>query len=291
MNTRSFLLGLGVAAAATVSGLRADPSIEYLLVQKNHDFFQTGTSSVIEASGPVDPAGFSVSLEGTGLSGYGGTLSFTSPAGSGVTTGTGSYNGENDSFAYKQTFSGASAYADLSAAFADGSYDVNVDGTHVALNLAGGLFPTAPVATITGATGVWDTSEYIIQPGHDLSISSVFTDAANYAGAHVSIEISGNGLEQSFDQFATSGQLDILAASLVSGQSYDVRVNFAGVVDIDSDILSPAVAAAIYSSETTFLLTVAASPVPEPATYAWLLGGGVLAAGFVSRRRPGAALS
>lgn len=284
MNTRSFLLGLGVAVVATVSGLRADPSIDFVLVQKNHDFMQTGTSSVVEANGSVDPAGFSVSLEGSGLSGYGGTLSFTSPGGSGVAGGTGSYNSGNNSYAFKQTFSGGSAYADLDAAFADGTYDVNVDGTHVALNLSGGVFPSAPLATITGTTGVWNAAEYIIQPGHDLTISSVFSDAANYSRAHISLEISGNGLNQSFDQFATSAQLDLLAASLVSGQSYNVRVGFAGVVDSDEVTLAPATAAALYTSETTFLLTVA-SPVPEPARCALLFGATGLLAGIVLRRR------
>lgn len=283
MNSRTWLVGMVAVSCAAVGGLKADPAtIDYVLVQKTQEFIQTGDATTTVASGSIAPASFIVSIEGSNLANYTGSLSFTSPGGSGTASGVASYDAMNDRFLYDADFTGGSAVANLNTAFADGTYDVNVDGTHVSLNLTGGLFPATPVATITGTTGTWGSGTFTIQPGQAFSISSIFSDAANYSRAHLDIEISGNGVNQSYSDFTSSGQVDVSSTALVGGQSYHVQVNVSGIVDSDAVTLDPALAAAIYASETSFTLEV----VPEPAAAAAWCGALALAvAGLLRRRR------
>ncbi len=262
------LLSLAVASPAA-----AQTSVQFLLVQETHNFDQTGTASTVETIGPKSPWTFQVSLEGSNLSAFTGSLSFTSPSGSETTSGTASYDSKNDHYSYT---SGFSTFSALNAAFAGGTYDVNYNGTHVPLTLSGNLFPAAPIIAISGASGTWVGNQFTIQAGHDLTLSTIFTDAANYGtgNAHVSLSIGGgNNYNNSLDVFATSGQIVISAADLIAGQSYEVHANFAGIMSM-SDALSPITSAAIYTSETGFTLTVA---VPEPATVVTLLGAAGLA--------------
>jgi hypothetical protein len=273
------------ASCAAVGGLKADPAatIDYVLLQKTHDFIQDGDTSTSVASGSIAPASFIVSLEGSNLANYTGSLSFTSPGGSGTVSGVASYDALSDKFRYDADFTGASANADLNAAFADGTYDVNVDGNHVSLGLTGGLFPATPVATITGTTGVWGAGTFTIQAGQSFSVASIFTDASNYSMTHVNLDISGNGFDQFDDNFTAGGQVDVASGALVSGQSYNVRINFSGIVNFDDTTLSPIKAAAIYASETNFTLEV----VPEPAAAAAWCGALALATAGLTRRRRG----
>ena len=271
-----WLVSLLTLAAA--SKLAAQASIQFLLVEETHYFTQTGDTATVESSGTSSPWSIDVALSGSNLAAFTGSLTFASPAGSGVTGGTATYSSADDAYRFYQSYA---TWTALNAAFAGGTFDVVYNGTHVPLTLSGNLFPAAPTISVTGSTTAWNGGVLTVAAGHDLTLSANFADAASYGSgnAHFSLGAGGNGYSDSVDLFGTSGQLVIPAADLVAGQTYNVWVNFAGIMSM-SNALSPITSAAVYSSETDLTIMVA---VPEPATVAWVAGA--LALGLAGYRR------
>lgn len=259
------LLSLAVAFQAA-----AQSSIQFLIIEENHRFVQTDATTTAVAPDTTNPWSIRISLDGTNLSAFTGTLAFTSPSGSAVASGAAAYDSSQDRYWFYREFA---TQVELDTAFAGGIYDVSFNGTHLPLSLSGDLYPAAGLITITGTTGVWNNGTYIIPPGHDVTISSAFSDLARFGtgNTHFSIGVNGDGTSysNSLDLFGSSGSVTIPAADLVLGQSYNVWVDLAGIMDMSS-ALSPITSAAIYSTDTEFTLMVA---VPEPGTVALCMGG------------------
>ena len=190
---------------------------------------------------------------------------------------------------YEQSFASQGA---LNTAFADGDYTVNVAGTSVVLTLSGSVYPNTP--TVTFNQGYWSGNVYYFDPTQDLVITS---------NSFAAFDQNLNGLID-FSIYATSGSSfnaavkkfyndntsapDTLTYTLlatnnfVTGQTLEAEVGFISIVDTATDAaLSGALVASVYSTFTTFNLQA----IPEPSTYALLVGGAGLAIAVWVRRR------
>lgn len=180
----------------------------------------------------------------------------------------------------------------MNTAFADGDYTVNVAGTSVVLTLSGSVYPNTP--TVTFNQGYWSGNVYYFDPTQDLVITS---------NSFAAFDQNLNGLID-FSIYATSGSSfnaavkkfyndntsapDTLTYTLlatnnfVTGQTLEAEVGFISIVDTATDAaLSGALVASVYSTFTTFNLQA----IPEPSTYALLVGGAGLAIAVWVRRR------
>lgn len=272
---------LGLMTAVSVSA----QTYSLVVVEKFSGYQQTGVGTTQAATNPY---GFAVIAEGSGLSSSN-NGTFTSAGGSGTAGGNIVYDSNDNQLVYEQSFASQGA---LNTAFADGDYTVNVAGTSVVLTLSGSVYPNTP--TVTFNQGYWSGNVYYFDPTQDLVITS---------NSFAAFDQNLNGLID-FSIYATSGSSfnaavkkfyndntsapDTLTYTLlatnnfVTGQTLEAEVGFISIVDTATDAaLSGALVASVYSTFTTFNLQA----IPEPSTYALLVGGAGLAIAVWVRRR------
>lgn len=168
--------------------------------------------------------------------------------------------------------------------YVNGNYSLTAFGQTVSpILLDGDSFPAAPVATlsageISGGVLVWDVSQALT-----LTISGTGID-------HMGLFVFGSGYNQGLENFGvTTIQLTINASSLIAGQSYTVEMGFDDIVGGTSptlfaagtDEMTGAEYAAVYGMQTKFTIQA----IPEPSTYAILVGGAGLVFAVGARRR------
>lgn len=274
------LLGLmGVMMAASVSA----QTVDLVAVEKFSDYQQTGAATTQPAANPY---GFAVSVEGTGIApGDGFTApTFSSPGGSGDTLG---YDVEDNQWIYEVLFSDQGA---LNTAFADGTYTVNVGGATLNLAQSGSSYPNTPTAAFN--QGFWSGGVYYFDPTQSLVITTnaftayndnvdAFMEIDVYASTGASYDIGVSKFHDA-DGGANTLSLTILASAIDPGQTLEMEIGFISIMAIDSDVLLPgALIASAYSTFTRIQLQA----IPEPSTYALLVGGAGLAVAVWLRRR------
>ena len=275
----SALVLLGLCSAGMAQ------TVSTVLVEKYQTFTQTDATTTASTGWGGD-----IRVEGNGgttdnLSGLT-APTYTTPVGSGVASGTLTYDSNADRWSVGNTYGSQSA---LDTAFASGAYTVTVNSATVSLTLSGDTYPTnAPAATVS--QGSWSGGVLSIDPTQALTIT---TNQLLFGGSggHISINLSGDlqNFTGGYDAFASTGatgSLDVAAATFISGQSYTVKLQFSSLSSQDStDNPNGAGAnstnAAVYTDTTTFTIMA----IPEPSTYALLMGGAALSGVLFVRNR------
>lgn len=178
----------------------------------------------------------------------------------------------------------ASASA-LDLVYADTTYDFNYnDGTTSgtgSVTFTADAYPNVPEATTTA--GSWSGGSLVMDVADAFTLSTN-TFSTNYSGGfgdRVSIFINGPGFSDSAEVAGSdSTSLMVSAFSLTAGHTYDVELNFTNSFasdDLTGDATDDTYAS--YVTITTFTITA----VPEPGSWALMMGLGAL--GLVGTRR------
>lgn len=290
------LLTLALGVATTLCAQQ----VEYVVFSRDNGYTQTAWNSVGQSTTNPWTVGFYVS--GTSLdSGNPVTsVSFSTPTGSGVASGNLSFN--NGEWAAEYPYSNA---GDMLTAFpdADGSsgfYTLTFNGgtyTTTGLTTNSMYFPNNPMLSLSSGSADWYTSNgvtyLVVDPTQDLVLTTnTYTTNFHSGYTRIGWEVSGSGYyldNGDGDLVGNSATITIAANSLISGNTYDLSVEFdrflalssvsgSGIAGLDgADVLS-------FLSSTTSFQIYAYSAVPEPSTYA-LLVGAVALGGVVWRRR------
>lgn len=269
-------------------------AIEFISVTRLADYVQTGPSTVSAAS--TTPFEFMVDVDGNNSTTATAPLTaatYTPPGGS-VTALT--FSSENHGWSFRD--STPTSMANLNATYGTGSYALNLTGTpNGAANITVGSFASTlleiPQLTLSG--GSWVGSTYQLTSAATLTISfnAVYSGSpGGTAGFHYDAELSGTSYNTSADAFINynpqtsaaaayaSTPPNFVASSLAAG-NYTFSASY-------EDIQNPA----MYYSNSVFgasLLeyrtTISLQVIPEPSTYAAILGALALAGVTIHRRR------
>lgn len=274
---------LACALAIGLSSGLAAQTLQYVIVQKQQNYFQDSNSTVqLQTTNPFQ---FQVNVTGSGLTSGNPTGSFIPPGGSSTNL---SFDSNNGSLRYKTSYSDQ---ASMDTAFANGTYSVTVDSTTGSMDLTGDKYPTAPQVSLTGALNSITSNGTLAVNVNDSSITlatSTYSDFQTYinnstlpsgvVGFYFEFAINGQGLSFEDKSISFSGtqfandSYNLNPASLTVGQTYDVNVTFAAIVGQDtssySGLTGSPTGVAIYSTQTSFQIQA----VPEPRLYALFAG-------------------
>lgn len=297
-------------AALVGTLLAAVPSLwsqGYIVVSPESWFEQTGATT-------TTANGFKFFAAAEDVDGVtGGTV--TATAGTFVTP-TALPNVQGSLYEYEST--PASAGALITAYPLDATYTFNLTGGSggpVVIAGPGGTLAertaAAPLFTFSGITGVWSGSTFTFDPtgvtsfsvtlaGFDVSIPgslySTYISVADVSGSYNQIGEASSGVVApgsyadpvlTFTQglALNGGDGDDNTYGFVDGSQIKLEAGQFNVIDpIDAGFGDGSIAGFTFGSVTSFTL-IAASPVPEPSTYAALLGGAALLSTAVRRRR------
>jgi hypothetical protein len=262
--TRVTVLLVSLAAAANLSA----QTLTGFGVIKTSGVTQTanGTSTATGAE-------FSAYVFGSSLSG---TYSVTPPAGGAVTTAQNlSINGGGANFSVD--------YADVStmnAAYGAGVYHMELPngGSPTSWDLqslTGDAYPNAPLVT-----GTWSGGLLQVDPTQNYLVTF---DAFGGFTANDSISMKIDGIGTNYFANTSVNTFMITAGTLTAGQTYDVSLRFNNNF-IDYSAIGSANANAGFTTENMFQIQ-AIGAIPEPSTYAALLGAAALAGVMIQRRR------
>lgn len=177
--------------------------------------------------------------------------------------------------------------ADIDSYFQPGDYVYSIDGSSSTLSLGAEAYPDTPA--ITGAT--WTNAELIFNNAIANSImfsgptAGNFDDGTDYL--RLTLRAQGSsGTTFIYETYNLANAFAIPAYSLVDGATYDLELLVVNTTDLDS-ISIPGVTGFIgYGVQTFAELTVSnMAAVPEPSTYAAVLGLAALACGLWRRRK------
>lgn len=263
--------------------------IDFVFISKLVDYNQTDASTVTAIANPYLIV---ASIDGSGVSStYPVSPTVAVPVGSPGTI-TLTFDVNDNAWGFE-----SAGYADqtaLNAAYGSGNYTFQSSSfSSIALNLTNtDLYPNAPRATITTNTGqgfTWSGGSLIVDPNLFTTLtlttnafSTNFSATANHIGIHGDGFTSEVGAE-SFNTSAQTLSLNVSAASFLSGQStkqFEIEFNnlityTANVPNIGAESISA------FTAVTTFGVQV----IPEPSTYAVIVGGLALGGAMVHRRR------
>lgn len=186
--------------------------------------------------------------------------------------------------------------------FNNGSYTITVDGVTVNLQLGGAgnvdAYPNTPIATLSA--GTWSGGglpQLNVNPNEALTINtgtfSNFGTAGYVSGIGLYIGNNGNDIVDMLSLstnvlgepgvFSTDSLAHTFnAGSLVAGTTYYVEIEYFNTTEVKNVAeLDGALAIATFTARTQFAIHA----VPEPATYAAILGALVLVCVVAVRRR------
>jgi hypothetical protein len=240
---------------------------------------------VTKTNGVTQTANGTSTLSGTAISAYvfgsglSGTYTFTPPAGGTVTT--------------PQTLTGDSSgvkfdanYADVTAlnnAYANGIYSMALAGSGswtASQSLTGNAYPNAPLVT-----GTWSGGLLQVDPTQNYTLTFATFGGFLVNGTHgdsISLSIEDSGFSQVHSDFSNVSVTTFLIAAntLTAGQVYNVSLRFNNNY-IDYAAVGGANGNVSYTTENSFQIQA----IPEPATYAEILGVVALAGVMFHRRR------
>lgn len=303
-----------VFASVLIAGL-AQAQVQFVLVEKQVQFTQNSEATPSLASGTPYSFHFGVVGGATSISGLSSVQITTTATGSGVgsvvlSSGTNYNASDNEWKSDTAVYSTLTGVGSLDAAYANGVYALNVNATSFNITLGGGAGPytdgypaAAPMVSGLSASDFNGSGQLKI----DLSLSS-YTFTLNglpgySSGGHVGMFIegvneasfvsgtnpSGNVQAESmyFFPFKTDAEVTFLtfnpsASTMVAGNSYTLELeynlapnagaNALGVNEFDLGLF-------------TYRTTVSLIAIPEPSTYAAILGALALAGVMFVRRR------
>lgn len=248
-----------VAAVALTIAARAQ-NASFAILNKGRNYVQTGatTTQPFASSGFM----FGAQIDGTATS-PASPVTFTLPGTGGTRALT--FSAEQQQWSFEQRFNTAAA---LNAAFPNGTYTYTFGGRTATLAFTGDLYPSAPVAVLSG--GTWAEGTLTVERTQALTLTIDFP--VNYregasrlainvfggegSAGNFSVDTSGTGLNQS------QVSLTIPAGALSASGNYTVQLEANRIAVADTSTAPAYNTVAIYSATTTFPLKVAFSGPP-----------------------------
>lgn len=273
-------LALGLAV-----GLGAQ-TVDYVVISRTQ-FFSQASSGPVTPENPWNVAAFVV---GSGLTP---TDPITAASFVGPTTAAGTLSFHTgmsmNNWEYEVDYA---LPAMMYGAFPDGDYAFTLGAyTTPVVTLSSTLFPNTPVWSLTGGVGGWVNDTFLVDPTQALQFTTNIFNVNFLAGAtRIGWDISGdvyfdgNGMGDMVNDQLT---INIPAGSLIAGNTYDLYVEFGRMVD--QEILSATGNAGLDGAKLVAMLMTGTNlqitAVPEPSTYAAILGALVLAGVLAVHRR------
>jgi len=271
--------------AATIASAQ---TIQFVFVTKQREYTQTSTANPALIANPYSVG---ASIDGTALtSGY--PISPTVAVQNGLVTTITLDPPSPDNWSFKS--GGYAGQTSLNLDYGSGNYTYqSASFSNIILNLSNAdLYPNAPKATITTDTTLgfqWIGNVLEVNPGlfNTLTITSN-TFAVNFSSSSNHIGIFGNNFtsnvgDESFNSATPSLFVDIPAATFLGGSANkSIGMEFNNLIDQISNIpTTGAQSISAFTSSTSFNIQV----IPEPSTYAAILGALALAGVMLRRRR------
>jgi hypothetical protein len=240
---------------------------------------------VTKTNGVTQTTNGSSTLSGTAISAYvfgsglTGTYTFTPPAGGTVTTPQ-TLTGTSSSVKFDASFANVTA---LNNAYANGIYSMSLAGSGswtASQSLTGNVYPNAPLVT-----GTWSGGLLQVDPTQSYTLNFAAFGGFLVNGTHgdsISLSIEDSGSSQVHSAFSNTSVTSFLIAAntLTAGQVYNVSLRFNNNY-IDYSAVGGANGNVSYTTENSFQIQA----VPEPSTYAAILGAVALAGATIVRRR------
>lgn len=278
----TFLALLSITAVASAQ------TVSYVVISKSHSYSQSSWGTPTEST--TTPWEFGAFVVGSGLTASNPitSASFTSVSGGTVGSGSLAFDVKEWEAEY-----GYSLQAQLQGAFFDGNYTMTLNGTYTTptRNLTSTLYPNNPQFTLLSGTAGWSGNILVVDPTTEL-VFSTGTFSTNFSTGFTRIgwDVSGNGYFDSNgmgDFSSNTATITIPAGSLIAGNNYDLYAEFGRI--IDQGVLTGTGITGLDSATFATILHTSANiqlyAVPEPASYAAVLGTLVLVGVAVQRRR------
>ncbi len=253
-------------------------TVDFVFVGKQHAYTQVDNSNVVDASG--NHWGFRASVEGITPGNLSGNPPSISLPGTSNGPTTFSYNSGDDTWELEADFSTS---GDLDTAYNDGGYDITMlSQTINSISLTGGTYPVAPIASLSGGTISSGVLTWNVNTPLTLTLNGTGID-------HMGIFVFGFNYGNGAEGFGVSTHsFTVPAMSLTAGNSYTVELGFDDIVGGTAPSvfsgtggMSSVDYAGVYTAQTKFTIQA----IPEPSTYAAILGGlACLGVAFKRRR-------
>lgn len=285
---------LTLLALLSITAVASAQTVSYVVISKSHSYNQTSWGTPIEAT--TAPWEFGAFVVGNGLTASNPIISASFTSVSGGTVGSGSL-----AFDVKEWEAeyGYPLQANLQGAFFDGNYTMTFSNgvaptyTTPIRSLTSTLYPNNPQFTLVSGTAGWNGNILEVDPTTEL-VFSTGTFSTNYlfGSTRIGWDVSGDGYFDSNgmgDFSSTSVTITIPAGSLIAGNNYDLYAEFGRI--IDQGVLTGTGITGLEGATFATILHTSANiqlyAVPEPASYAAILGAMVLVGVMTRRRRHG----
>lgn len=260
-----------LASLALAVGLSAQTITGFGVIKTN------GVTQTTNGSSTLSGTEFSAYVFGTGLSG---TYSVTPPGTGSVTTAQNlAINGSFDSANFSVSYADVST---MNNAYGAGVYHMEVPNggspqSWDLQSLTGDQYPNVPLVT-----GTWSGGKLQIDPTQNYTLTFAAFGGFN---TNDSISMKIDGIGTNYFQNVSVTTFLITAGTLTAGQTYDVSLRFNNnFIDMNA-IGTGGNADAGFTTENSFQIQA----IPEPSTYAAILGAVALGGVMIRRRRMQAA--
>jgi len=272
-----------LAAAVVASSLASSAFaqvIEFAILLKKDYYVQTSAGSSTARS--TDRWEFVASTDGQ-------NITATSPvSGVSVNVAAGStspnlnlgFVAQDSEWRFSQYFATQTA---LNSTFAAGTYQYSIPGqTSVNLGFSGDLYPNNPF--VSASTGTWSGGVLQFDPSQALTLTTNdFTTNFLSGSARIGIEVKRDSFVREGDTFINNNDrsyaFTLAANTLTAGQTYTVTVEFNRFTAfVEQNSINYV---ATYAAVTELQLQA----IPEPSTYAAVVGGLALVGVGIYRRR------
>lgn len=252
-------LRLLTAAALVVTTAAILPAqTRFAVLMKRNSYVQT--SATVVTAHPNDPYAFFATIDGTAT---------TPPAPNSVTLPNGGatkalvWVTDDEEWRFQESFSTAAA---RDAAYPDGTYGFTLGGQATTVSLTGGLFPNAPVATLSQGT-FGTNGTLVFERTQPLTITLQYGAGFVSGSSRLAISVWGPGFDDQVSTDAseyTQSQVSLVipANSVAAGTPLTINLEANRVLALDTTKFPGFTLATGYTSETD--ISAVASGVAAP---------------------------
>jgi hypothetical protein len=224
-------------------------TVQFVFISKGIDYMQTNNGPAVvnpQAPGPLygGPYSFAVSVSGNNIADIPAPALALAPGSTfddpqnfdGYLT----YNADWDEWVFGLVNSnnwGAVSQADMDSLFANGAYQLTVQGITLNLNLTGNAYPAAPVATLTG--GTWFEGSYLLDAANSLTVTTSFAGYGSNIDGAILLYLDGEDLLFSLHSVApnsSSISYTFPSNTLTAGTGHDLTIEFDAIVSSDPSL-------------------------------------------------------
>lgn len=254
------------------------PAQIFVSLNKGIHYTQTGVSTVTP-NNPT-PYNFNADVSGTGVTASfpAGPIQATAPNMIGYTM---TYDPSWGGWQYEST--PAPDLGTFNMTYPNGTWALAAGGNTWNLSLTGDLYPNFPVATFSA--GTWTGGQLYLSAAEAAAgftiTTNTFTDNFSAGMSYVGMNLGSLESNNYPALTANSVTLVVPGGALAPG-SHELSIDFNRLTALDNTV-SGYVAVIGYNANTNLMIQVEA--IPEPATWAAMLAGGLNLLGFMAWRR------